>query len=144
MRHSCGARCGHSLRADRDITAETVATLDRLTQRIDTRLGRGAGQRSGADRHRGVADPTGHAQIAVAVPFQPAGGDVYANVGLDRLYPSRRRPAPLDPHATARSQTGARRTLAAAEFSRHQIAWPRSAFPNPPMTATLSEREEYF
>ena len=27
---------------------------------------------------------------------------------------------------------------------RHEMAWPRRAFPNPPMTATLSEREEYF
>jgi hypothetical protein len=96
---------------NRDITGETVATLNKLTQRIDTRLGKVQANVQGADRHRGVANPTGHAQIAVAVPFQPAGGDVYANVGLDRLYSGRRRSAPLGPRAVPRRQTGARRRL---------------------------------
>ena len=84
------------------VTAETVATLNGLTQRIDTRLGEvQANVQGGAGGHRGVAGPAGHAQVAAAVRFQPAGAAVDADAGLDPLHPDRRHPAPLGPRYTA-------------------------------------------
>jgi len=86
-----------------------------------------------ADGHRGVADPTGHSQVEAAVRFQRAGAGVYADVGLDRLHPGRRRPAPLDPHATARGKPAHDQRLTAAEVFSSGIM---RAF------LTLSAREE--
>ena len=89
-----------------DITAETLATLNGLTQRIDTRLGEAQANVQGVrDGHRGVAGPIGHAQVADAASFQLAGVAVDADADVDRLHPDRRHPTPLGPHTAARGQT---------------------------------------
>ena len=93
-----------------DITAETVATLNGLTQRIDTRLGEVQANVQGVQSgHRGVAGPAGQAQVAAAVRFQSAGAAVDADAGLDPLQPGCRHPAPLGPCAAARGQTAHQR-----------------------------------
>ena len=93
-----------------DITAETLATLNGLTQRIDTRLGEAQANVQGVrDDIAALQTPAGHAQVAAAAGFQLGSDAIDADVGLDRLYPDRRRAIPLVPRKTARSQTAYRR-----------------------------------
>ena len=93
-----------------DVTAETVATLNGLTQRIDTRLGEVQAN------VQGVRADIAALQVRLdtrksrlLLRFQPAGVAIDADAGLDRLHPDRRHPAPLDPRAAARGQTAHQR-----------------------------------
>ena len=107
------------------VTPETVATLNKLTQRIDTRLGRGADERSGGARGgEGVAGAVGQAKVAAAFRLQSAGAALDARAGLDRLHAGRRYPTPSSAHAIGEmTRARPRRILVLGRKSqRHEVA----------------------
>ena len=93
-----------------DVTAETVATLNGLTQRIDTRLGEVQANVQGVQADIAALQvrlDTRKSRLLFAL--QLAGVAIDADADLDPLLPDRRHPAPLDPRTAARGQTAHQR-----------------------------------
>jgi len=97
-----------------DVTAETVATLDRLTQRIDTRLGEVQAKVQGMQADIAalqVRVDTRKSQLLFV--FNLLAVLCTMMLAWDHLQPSRRRPAPLGSSAAVRDQSGAQRRASA-------------------------------
>ena len=86
-----------------DMTAETVATLNQLTKRIDTRLGEVQVNVQGVQADIAALQvrlDTRKSRLLFGLQLVGAAGD--ADACLDHLHPGRRHPASPDPRATAR------------------------------------------
>ena len=92
------------------VTAETLASLNALTQRIDTRLAKVQAN------VQGVRDDIAALQVRLdtrksrlLLAFNLVALSIDADADLDRLHPDRRHPAPLDPRTATRGQTAYQR-----------------------------------
>ena len=92
-----------------DITAETVATLNGLMRRIDTRLGEVQANVQGVRADIAACRSGWTRESRGYCSFQSARAAIDADPGLDSLHPSRRHPAPLGPRTAARGQTAHQR-----------------------------------